>query len=286
MFCPKCGNGGKRKVAVTVGENGIVLAAHRPRITLGGTRDKRIQDVLGQYRRDFMGDISTGESSQSPYTSSHSVTPSYFNSRSSNNLMPEFFFLNYVHCVPLNTGPLTHEDSEALPAPGPGGKLKVSGAEELSRKVDSLNITDEELDTDAFFCNAVAFSHLRSDIMCGIKPELSSSRSLKRVINLYSRGFMLKLAGGKSLSRRERQQLTRTTAHIFRLVPFRVFIIVPFMEFLLPVFLKLFPNMLPSTFQDKMKEQVMVRVAVASNVLNALFLLLFLRKGTHQIKVN
>ncbi|KAL5193289.1 Mitochondrial proton/calcium exchanger protein [Glycine soja] len=29
----------------------------------------------------------------------------------------------------------------------------------------------------------------------------------------------------------------------------------PFMELLLPVFLKLFPNMLPSTFQDKMKEQ-------------------------------
>ena len=28
------------------------------------------------------------------------------------------------------------------------------------------------------------------------------------------------------------------------------------MEFLLPVALKLFPNMLPSTFKDKMKEQV------------------------------
>ncbi|KAG2728264.1 hypothetical protein I3760_01G197100 [Carya illinoinensis] len=67
--------------------------------------------------------------------------------------------------------------------------------------------------------------------------------------------LLLKLAGGKSLSRRERQQLTRTTADIFRLVPFAVFIIVPFMELLLPVFLKLFPNMLPSTFQDKMKEQ-------------------------------
>lgn len=65
-----------------------------------------------------------------------------------------------------------------------------------------------------------------------------------------------KLASGKSLSRRERQQLTRTTADIFRLVPVAVFLIVPFMEFLLPVFLKLFPNMLPSTFQDKMKEQV------------------------------
>ncbi|TYH03830.1 hypothetical protein ES288_A09G249800v1 [Gossypium darwinii] len=60
-----------------------------------------------------------------------------------------------------------------------------------------------------------------------------------------------------SMSRMERQQLTRTSADIFRLVPFSVFIIVPFMEFLLPFFLKLFPNMLPSTFQDKMKEEAL-----------------------------
>lgn len=68
--------------------------------------------------------------------------------------------------------------------------------------------------------------------------------------------LLLKLAFGKNLSRRERQQLTTTAADIFRLVPFAVFIIVPFMEFLLPFALKIFPNMLPSTFQDKMKEQV------------------------------
>lgn len=78
--------------------------------------------------------------------------------------------------------------------------------------------------------------------------------------------LLLKLAGGKSLSRRERQQLTRTTADIFRLVPFAVFIIVPFMEFLLPVFLKLFPNMLPSTFQDKMKEQVLIVLGITNSV--------------------
>ena len=46
----------------------------------------------------------------------------------------------------------------------------------------------------------------------------------------------------------------RTTADLFRLVPFSVFIIVPFMEFLLPVALKLFPQMLPSTFNEKSKE--------------------------------
>lgn len=38
-------------------------------------------------------------------------------------------------------------------------------------------------------------------------------------------------------------------------MPFSVFVIVPFMEFALPLALKLFPNMLPSTFQDKSKEE-------------------------------
>ncbi|KAI3468756.1 hypothetical protein Pfo_025419 [Paulownia fortunei] len=39
IFCPTCGNGGTlRKVAVTVSENGIVLAARRPRISLRGTK--------------------------------------------------------------------------------------------------------------------------------------------------------------------------------------------------------------------------------------------------------
>ncbi|KAH7865516.1 hypothetical protein Vadar_007655 [Vaccinium darrowii] len=84
--------------------------------------------------------------------------------------------------------------------------------------------------------------------------------------------LLLKLAGGKSLSRRERQQLTRTTADIFRIVPFAVFIIVPFMEFLLPVFLKLFPNMLPSTFQDKMKEQEALKRRLNARIEYAKFL--------------
>lgn len=58
-----------------------------------------------------------------------------------------------------------------------------------------------------------------------------------------------KVLNGTSLSRREHKQLVRTSSDVFRLVPFSVFIIVPFMELLLPVFLKIFPGMLPSTFQ-------------------------------------
>ncbi|PPR84831.1 hypothetical protein GOBAR_AA35883 [Gossypium barbadense] len=90
-------------------------------------------------------------------------------------------------------------------------------------------------------------------------------------IRISSR-LLVKLASGKGLSRRERQQLTRTTADIFRLVPFAVFIIVPFMEFLLPVFLKLFPNMLPSTFQDKMKEQEALKRRLNARIEYAKFL--------------
>uniref|UniRef100_A0A8D3CNK4 Leucine zipper-EF-hand containing transmembrane protein 1 n=1 Tax=Scophthalmus maximus TaxID=52904 RepID=A0A8D3CNK4_SCOMX len=69
-------------------------------------------------------------------------------------------------------------------------------------------------------------------------------------------GRMLwRVLNGNVLSRRERRQFLRTCADVFRLLPFLVFIIVPFMEFLLPVALKLFPNMLPSTFETQTKKE-------------------------------
>ncbi|CAE6454789.1 unnamed protein product [Rhizoctonia solani] len=70
-----------------------------------------------------------------------------------------------------------------------------------------------------------------------------SSKLLRKVLN------------GARLTRRERRQLTRTTNDLLRLIPFAVFVLVPFMELLLPVALKLFPNMLPSTFEDKFAAQ-------------------------------
>lgn len=61
----------------------------------------------------------------------------------------------------------------------------------------------------------------------------------------------LKMAAGYELSRRESRQLQRTVQDIARLVPFSVFVLVPFAELLLPVALKLFPNMLPSTYEGQ-----------------------------------
>lgn len=81
-----------------------------------------------------------------------------------------------------------------------------------------------------------------------------------------SRKLLWRVLNGKSLTRREHKLLVRTTSDIFRLVPFSVFIIVPFMELLLPLAIKLFPGMLPSTFQtateydDKMKQNLKVKL--------------------------
>ncbi|XP_013773741.1 mitochondrial proton/calcium exchanger protein-like [Limulus polyphemus] len=68
-----------------------------------------------------------------------------------------------------------------------------------------------------------------------------------------------KLLHGKEMTRREHRQLVRTVSDVFRIVPFSVFIIVPFMELLLPVAIKLFPGMLPSTFETSSEREVKVK---------------------------
>lgn len=84
-----------------------------------------------------------------------------------------------------------------------------------------------------------------------------AARTLWRILN------------GHTLTRRERRQFLRICADLFRLVPFLVFVVVPFMEFLLPVAVKLFPNMLPSTFEtqsikeERLKKQLRVKLELA-----------------------
>ncbi|KAJ3023420.1 hypothetical protein HKX48_003337 [Thoreauomyces humboldtii] len=73
-------------------------------------------------------------------------------------------------------------------------------------------------------------------------------------ISISSR-LLVKLLKGGGLSRREHRQLKRTTSDLLRLVPFVIILLIPFMELALPILLKLFPNMLPSTFESKFQEE-------------------------------
>ena len=83
-------------------------------------------------------------------------------------------------------------------------------------------------------------------------------------------GLAKLLLKGKSLTRRQYRMLVRTGTDIIQLAPTTAFIIIPGAELLLPFALKLFPGMLPSTFQkeeeqeEKAKKLLRARVAVAS----------------------
>mmetsp|Transcript_48628 Transcript_48628/g.117601 ORF Transcript_48628/g.117601 Transcript_48628/m.117601 type:complete len:1011 (+) Transcript_48628:289-3321(+) len=81
-----------------------------------------------------------------------------------------------------------------------------------------------------------------------------------------ARNLVGKTLHGSSLTRRERKQLLRTVSDLFRLVPFSMFVLIPLMEFALPLALKLFPNMLPSTFQDNLKAEENMKRELKSRI--------------------
>jgi len=97
------------------------------------------------------------------------------------------------------------------------------------------------------------------------------TRLLGKEVKISTR-LLLRLMRGNRLTRREHRQLKRTTNDLLRLIPFSVFVLVPFMELLLPVALKLFPNMLPSTFTDKYKEDEKKRKLLKVRIEMAKFL--------------
>jgi len=86
-----------------------------------------------------------------------------------------------------------------------------------------------------------------------------------------ARQMLYRLLQGSSLTRRERKQLLRTVTDVFRLVPMSIFVLIPFMEIALPFALKVFPNMLPSTFQDSLKAEETMKKELKSRIAMAEF---------------
>ncbi|KAH0350979.1 LETM1-domain-containing protein, partial [Aureobasidium melanogenum] len=101
---------------------------------------------------------------------------------------------------------------------------------------------------------------LRQKIMKEVHHYWDGTKLLAAEVKISSK-LALKMAAGYELTRREHRQLHRTVQDLGRLVPFSMFVIVPFAELLLPVALKLFPNMLPSTYEGQKS-----REAKASNL--------------------
>lgn len=102
-----------------------------------------------------------------------------------------------------------------------------------------------------------------TEVSTATAPKKSVWEKVKHELNHYWDGtkllgyeikvltkLLFKVAAGYALSRRETNQLQRTIGDVIRLVPFSMFLIIPFAELLLPVALKIFPNLLPSTYES------------------------------------
>ena len=119
---------------------------------------------------------------------------------------------------------------------------RAEGKQALERKEEKKNMT--------------IWQRVKHEVM----HYWDGTKLLATEVKISSR-LALKMAAGYELTRREHRQLHRTVQDLGRLVPFSVFVIVPFAELLLPVALKLFPNMLPSTYEDaKSKEAKATRL--------------------------
>lgn len=169
--------------------------------------------------------------------------------------------------------PLPREPaSTAKPAAKPAAKV---GASEAAVKEAAKPAAEAPADADASASVSQAASQKEKEEAGVEKAEareekkLTIGQRIKKEAQHYWDGtkllaaevkistrLALKMAAGYELTRRESRQLRRTVQDLARLVPFSVFIIVPFAELLLPVALKLFPNLLPSTYEgQKTKDQ-------------------------------
>lgn len=133
-------------------------------------------------------------------------------------------------------------------------RMLSTGSEEsiVSKAVKSISekkpITPESI--DASTTAAPVKLSLMTRAKEGLMHYWHGSKLLYFETKISSK-LLWKMLMGERLIRREHRQLRRTVSDLTRLVPFVVILIVPFLEFALPLILKLFPNMLPSTFEDK-----------------------------------
>lgn len=142
--------------------------------------------------------------------------------------------------------------------------LRNNTNEKVQNKDDQLASKADQLSKDTIEYTAIAANHK-------VKEPFSLkklNRTIKEEAQHYWHGTKLlgselkislrlvaKMLAGGDLTRREQRQLNRTTSDMARLVPFVIIVAIPFMELLFPVLLKLFPNMLPSTFESKLQEE-------------------------------
>jgi len=162
--------------------------------------------------------------------------------------------------------PLPKEESTVASKKTPEGKSNVSGNSSIPASAQAIELSVGEPSAEPKSLSEMAAkkeqdvekkqdkSGKKPTLVQRIKHEIQhywdGTKLLAAEVKISSK-LALKMAAGYELTRRENRQLQRTVQDLGRLVPFSVFIIVPFAEALLPIALRLFPNMLPSTYEGQ-----------------------------------
>lgn len=142
---------------------------------------------------------------------------------------------------------------------------EAASEKQLKRKEDEPAVSDVPAEKSGTEVKADGKEKKKLTLMQKVKKEVQhywdGTKLLAAEVKISTK-LALKMAAGYELTRRENRQLQRTVQDLGRIVPFSMFIIVPFAELLLPVALKMFPNMLPSTYEgqkDKDKKASVLR---------------------------
>ncbi|XP_077661818.1 LETM1 domain-containing protein LETM2, mitochondrial isoform X2 [Eretmochelys imbricata] len=210
--------------------------------------------VLAIARSSFRGPHLLVHSSCSPYSSSVAFVQ-LVDSHLNRIYMKDSENQQLLYCTQLAPG-LPHLRTKAVRTLHTSAYWHQELKDESQLHQSTINQDNEHAKTlsDQSTETGVEKKSLRQRIVDELKHYYNGFHLLWIDTKVAAR-MVWRLLHGQVLTRRERRRLLRTCADLFRLVPFLVFIIVPFMEFLLPVFLKLFPEMLPSTFETESKKE-------------------------------
>ncbi|CAK7565928.1 MAG: LETM1 domain-containing protein ylh47 [Sporothrix epigloea] len=138
------------------------------------------------------------------------------------------------------------DTSSATIASSPSGPPEPAQAAAVSA-AESADATGHELEAKDVKKDEKKLT-LGQKIKKEVQHYWDGTKLLATEVKISTR-LAVKMAAGYELTRRENRQLQRTVQDLGRLVPFSVFVIVPFAELLLPIALRLFPNLLPSTYE-------------------------------------
>ncbi|KAJ0426091.1 LETM1-like protein-domain-containing protein [Aspergillus carlsbadensis] len=175
---------------------------------------------------------------QSTSTSSSNLPPPGFNTEQAKKPIP-------ADQVPLSAR-ANQQTGEALSVPAQNLAQKNGKESDLVTKTAAAG--DKKVSEESK--KELKKLTLGQKIKKEVQHYWDGTKLLATEVRISSR-LALKMAGGYELTRREHRQLKRTVKDLGRLIPFSMFIIIPFAELLLPIALKLFPNLLPSTYEGQ-----------------------------------